>query len=162
MDTHTIFFNCFKCLENFIKTLGRGFPGGSVVKNPPANAGDMGWIPGSREIPQATEQLSPCTTTTEPVLQSPCITVTEACEPRAQATREATIMRTPDTATGEQPPFAATREKPTRSNKDPAQPKTKKSDRSQVISLPLLQDQSSSDCHYVSQYCPGKILISNS
>ena len=25
----------------------RGFPGGSVVKNPPANAGDMGLIPGS-------------------------------------------------------------------------------------------------------------------
>ena len=23
-----------------------GFPGGSVVKNPPANAGDMGSIPG--------------------------------------------------------------------------------------------------------------------
>ena len=25
----------------------RGFPGGSVVKNPPANAGDQGSIPGS-------------------------------------------------------------------------------------------------------------------
>ena len=24
-----------------------GFPGGSMVKNPPANAGDMGSIPGS-------------------------------------------------------------------------------------------------------------------
>ena len=24
----------------------RGFPGGAVVKNPPANAGDMGSIPG--------------------------------------------------------------------------------------------------------------------
>ena len=24
----------------------RGFPGGSVVKNPPANAGDTGLIPG--------------------------------------------------------------------------------------------------------------------
>ena len=24
-----------------------GFPGGSVVKNPPANAGDLGSIPGS-------------------------------------------------------------------------------------------------------------------
>ena len=23
-----------------------GFPGGAVVKNPPANAGDMGWSPG--------------------------------------------------------------------------------------------------------------------
>ena len=26
--------------------LTAGFPGGSVVKNPPANAGDMGLIPG--------------------------------------------------------------------------------------------------------------------
>ena len=29
-----------------VKTGGRGFPGGSVVKNPPANAGDPGSIPG--------------------------------------------------------------------------------------------------------------------
>ena len=28
------------------KDLGRDFPGGAVVKNPPANAGDMGSIPG--------------------------------------------------------------------------------------------------------------------
>ena len=27
---------------------GRGFPGGSVVKNPPPNAGDTGSIPGSK------------------------------------------------------------------------------------------------------------------
>ena len=28
-----------------------GFPGGSVVKNPPANAGDMGLIPGWGKSP---------------------------------------------------------------------------------------------------------------
>ena len=28
-----------------------GFPGGSVVKNPPANAGDVGWIPGWGTLP---------------------------------------------------------------------------------------------------------------
>ena len=28
-----------------------GFPGGSVVKNPPANAGDIGWIPGLERFP---------------------------------------------------------------------------------------------------------------
>ena len=28
-----------------------GFPGGSVVKNPPANAGDAGSIPGSGRSP---------------------------------------------------------------------------------------------------------------
>ena len=38
------------------------FPGGSVVKKSPANAGDMGWIP------HAAEPLSPCATTTEPLL----------------------------------------------------------------------------------------------
>ena len=26
--------------------VSQGFPGGVVVKNPPANAGDMGWRPG--------------------------------------------------------------------------------------------------------------------
>ena len=29
----------------------RGFPGGSVVKNPPANARDVGSIPGPRRAP---------------------------------------------------------------------------------------------------------------
>ena len=33
--------------------------GFSVVKNPPASAGDTGLIPGPRKIPHATEQLSP-------------------------------------------------------------------------------------------------------
>ena len=28
-----------------------GFPGGSMVKNPPANAGDAGLIPGSESSP---------------------------------------------------------------------------------------------------------------
>ena len=28
-----------------------GFPGGSAVKNVPANAGDVGWIPGSGRSP---------------------------------------------------------------------------------------------------------------
>ena len=48
-----------------IKVLG--FPGGSVVKNLPASAGHM-FNPWSRKIPNASEQLSLCTTTTEPVL----------------------------------------------------------------------------------------------
>ena len=30
----------------------RGFPGGSVVKNLPANAGDVGWIPGWGRSPE--------------------------------------------------------------------------------------------------------------
>ena len=32
--------------ENFIKNQFAGFPGGAVVENPPANAGDTGSSPG--------------------------------------------------------------------------------------------------------------------
>ena len=53
------------------------FPGGAVVKNPPANARGHGVEPWSGKIPHAAEQLSPCTTTTEPVLWSPQATTTE-------------------------------------------------------------------------------------
>ena len=42
-----------------------GFPGGSVVKNPPASAGD-GFLPWSGKISRAWKQLSPCATTAEP------------------------------------------------------------------------------------------------
>ena len=38
----------------------RDFPGGPVVRSLPANAGDMGLIPG----PHAVEQLNLCTTDT--------------------------------------------------------------------------------------------------
>ena len=48
-----------------------GFPGGTMVKNLPANAGHTGLEPWSRKIPYAAEQLSSRTTTTEPVLYSP-------------------------------------------------------------------------------------------
>ena len=34
-----------------ILNFNQGFPGGSVVKNPPANAGDTGSIPGSGRPP---------------------------------------------------------------------------------------------------------------
>ena len=43
----------------------RGFPGGSVVNNPPANAGDIASIADLDKIPHAAGQLSPYTTTTE-------------------------------------------------------------------------------------------------
>ena len=32
--------------QAFIKIYFSGFPGGSAVKNPPTNAGDLGLIPG--------------------------------------------------------------------------------------------------------------------
>ena len=49
-----------------------GFPGGAVVKNPPAKAGDTGSSPSLRKIPHAAEQLSPCTTTTEALVPRAC------------------------------------------------------------------------------------------
>ena len=38
----------FECLTLVVRNAvkGRGFPGGAVVKNPPANAGDTGSSPG--------------------------------------------------------------------------------------------------------------------
>ena len=54
--------------EDFKKSY-RGFPGGSVVKNLPANAGDTSSVPhAGRKIPHAVEQVSPRTTTTGPAL----------------------------------------------------------------------------------------------
>ena len=60
--THTQMFHCFIRIEQlwcFIQSFffflnfdtNRGFPGSSVVKNPPANAGDLGSIPGSGSFP---------------------------------------------------------------------------------------------------------------
>ena len=42
-------------LEDTVKSLWRGFPGGSVVKNPPANAEDTGSSlgPGRSHMPQS-------------------------------------------------------------------------------------------------------------
>ena len=34
-----------------VHIMSSGVPGGSAVKNPPANAGDAGWIPGSGRSP---------------------------------------------------------------------------------------------------------------
>ena len=35
-----------KCVLYFKKKKKKVFPGGPVAENPPANAGDTGWIPG--------------------------------------------------------------------------------------------------------------------
>ena len=53
--------------KNIIKK-ARDFPGGAVVKNPPANGRGHGFKPWSGKVPHAMEQLSPCATTTEPAL----------------------------------------------------------------------------------------------
>ena len=83
------------------------FPGGPLVQNPPANAGDMGLIPGPGRFhvlqgneANTPEVLSPrsraattehvCCSNRSPWTQNPCST-----------TREATKMRSPHTATRE-------------------------------------------------------------
>ena len=48
------------------KEKDRGSPGGSVIKNQPSRAGEMGSIPGpGTKIPHAVGQLNPSTTTEE-------------------------------------------------------------------------------------------------
>ena len=62
----------FLCVHRLIfqllkKKIYMEFSGGPVVKNPPCNAGTVGWTPGwGIKIPHATRQLSPHTSTTEP------------------------------------------------------------------------------------------------
>ena len=74
-------------LEQIILTVIWGFPGGLVVKNLQASAGD-GFDPWSGRILPVVEQLSPWDTTIEPVtlepgneLVGPCATPIEALEP---------------------------------------------------------------------------------
>ena len=71
-----------------------------MVKNPLANAGDTGLIPG------------PGRSAHEPQLLSPGTSTTEAYGHQEPATREDTAMRSPQTATKEQPHLIITREKP--------------------------------------------------
>ena len=92
---HSIFPNCRSGFIGGLKNQVRGFPGGTVVKNPPANAGDVGSSPGLRRshMPwskeaRAPQLLSLCSRACEPQLLSPCATTTEACTPRACAPQQ--------------------------------------------------------------------------
>ena len=46
-----------------------GFPGGSLVKNPPADADDRSLIPAFGKTPHASGHLHLCATATEPELE---------------------------------------------------------------------------------------------
>ena len=72
-----------------------GFPGGAVVKNPPASAGDMGSSPGrgGSHVPQRNwapvpQLLSLPSGAREPQLLSPRVTTTETRAPRACALQQ--------------------------------------------------------------------------
>ena len=108
--------------ENVIQTpWSQDFPRGPGVKNLLPTQGTQ-VQPMVREDPTSSGAIKPVCKTTEPA----CCT-REACTSRARATQEkATAMRSPCTATTEQPTLAATffsaQEK---AHKDPAQPKIK-------------------------------------
>ena len=81
--------------ENPDLNKSRDFPGGAVVKNPPANAGDMGSSPGPgrshmprSNYARAPQLLSLRSRAREPQLLSPCATTTEAHAPRARAPQQ--------------------------------------------------------------------------
>ena len=59
------------------------FPGGAVVKNPPANAGDTGSSPGPGR-----SHMPRSNTACTPQLLSPRATTTEACVPRVHASQQ--------------------------------------------------------------------------
>ena len=72
-----------------------GFPGGAVVKNPPANAGDTGSSPGPgrshmprSNYARAPQLLSLCSRACEPQLLSLRATTNEARAPRARAPQQ--------------------------------------------------------------------------
>ena len=74
------------------KILHRGFPGGAVVENLPANAGDAGLSPGPgrSHMPRSNKACAPQllslrSRAREPQLLSPHTTATEARVPRAHA-----------------------------------------------------------------------------
>ena len=110
----------------------KDFPGGAVVGNSSANAGDTGSTPGPGVIPHAVEQLGPCATATEPVLWSPRATASgPACHncwspcawSLSSATGEPTTMRGLRTATRSGP--RSPQLEPAHSNEDPTHPKSK-------------------------------------
>ena len=81
-----------------IRNLPQGFPGGAVVENLPASAGDTG----SGKIPHTAEQLGPWATITEPA----------RLEPVLRRNKRGHDSQRPAHRDEEWPPLAATRESP--------------------------------------------------
>ena len=106
----------------------RGFPGGSLVKNLPASAGDTGWISdlGGPHIPRsswahAAQVFSLWSIAQKPQLLSPPLQLLKPMHSRIRALqREATTVRSLSTAT-KNSPHSPQLEKSPSSNKEPAQ-----------------------------------------
>ena len=108
------------------------FPGGSVVKNPFASAGDMGLTPGKTwndptchgaTCSEYSQLLSLGIATTEPVLQLLKPEYPQAPWSPCSPARETTTMRRPCTTSKEGPPLVATRKKPTQQQRPSMAPK---------------------------------------
>ena len=93
---------------SFFQSPAKGFPGDSMAKNLPANAGNTGLISGLGRfhMPRSNSAHGPW-------LLSPRATTTEAHVPQSlcSTTREAPATRSPRTTTTEQHPLTATGEK---------------------------------------------------
>ena len=98
---------CILTITNILKYAGLGkqctienktkwdFPGGAVVKNPPANAGHVGSSPGPgrSHMPRTNDACAPQLLSLrsrahKPRLLSPCATTTEARVTRARAPQQ--------------------------------------------------------------------------
>ena len=94
--SYTFSFPWRKIAEVFVlfkRFCCQDFPGGTVVRNPPANVGGQEFESWSGKMPHVVEQLSWGTTITEPAacepqLLSPRATTTEAHVPRARAPQQ--------------------------------------------------------------------------
>ena len=89
--------------------VGRGLPWGRSGGEPACQRRGHGFEPWCGRIPHAAERLSPWATTTEPVLRN----------------KRGRDSERPAHRDEEWPPLAATREKPSRRNEHPTQPKNK-------------------------------------
>ena len=109
------------CRNWGLKNQYRGFSGGTVLKNPPANAGDTGSSPGPGR-----SHMPRSNWVREPQLLSPRATTTEACVLRARAphllkpshlepvlcNKRSHHNEKPAHCNEEWPPLATTRESP--------------------------------------------------
>ena len=101
-----------KALITCFKTLIRDFPGGSVVKNPPANARDPGSIPGL-ELGSHMPRGSIYHSSWAHVLEPTSCNRREAWASRVGAPQqEKPLQRELQTTTGEEPLLAMARERP--------------------------------------------------
>ena len=93
-----------------IKSYGGGFPGGPVVKNPPANAGDTGSSPGPgrSHVPQSNSACAPQLLSLRSRAHEPQLLKPACLEPVLHNKR------------------SHRNEKPTHHNEDPMQPKINK------------------------------------